>query len=94
MKTTGAALGFSGFVIAATGGVCIIIGSEDIIEGAGLVTLGIPLVTVGGVMLIGGLVLNSIGVNKMNEYGIKIKGLKVNAYSNFKSTGLVLTYNF
>ena len=54
----------------------------------------IILMVAGGGSIIGGLILKNIGNRKMNEYQIKLNGLKTSGYITPNSIGVRLAYTF
>jgi len=102
MKNTGTALGVAGGILTITGIVLVsdadwhkqTYGAANYTTADSKGVVGVLSIVVGIPMVVGGIVLGSVGSRKMKEYQQKLYGLSFNPIYTPQQRGIVLTYRF
>ena len=102
LKRTGTTIALIGIPVAIAGVIIYSVGEhnldsdsgDDNVEGFFQIPAGIALTAIGSAGFITGIVLNSVGRQRMAEYQKKLDGLKIGIYLAPHQTGFTLTYRF
>lgn len=102
LKNTGSTIFFIGLPVAIAGIIIYKVGvnnldsdsGDEAIEGFFQIPAGIVATAVGTAGLVTGIILNSIGRQRMNEYQRKLDALKLGLYIAPQQAGIMLTYRF